>query len=799
MANVGALGVRCLSLATMIVVFVVSAPARATQFYQFNIGQGTLGSVLIAVGRQGSISIGMTDSTLTLRPSRGVQGHHSLKDALRIVLRDTGADFTFVDTNTVRVFIAPPSRVMERASVPARAAVRAGVPLNTSIAEPEIIVTASKQRTALSRYPGTTTVIDFNADSGAREAALGPAGLVTRLPMLAATDLGPGRNKLFIRGVADSSFNGGSQATVGHYLGDARLTYNAPDPDLNLYDVGRVEILEGPQGTLYGTGAIGGIIRLVPNQPEATQTSASVAVGLTATQHGAPGGDAATMVNFPLVADTLALRGVLYATKEGGYIDDQLRALTNINRTTTQGGRLAMRWKPATGWTVDAGIAVQNIITKDGQYALRGLPLLTRTSRIAQPFDNDYQMAFVTLAHANGRTNWTSTTSVVRHVVDTHYDATGFDGSRRTARFNENIGITLVSHESRISGGSTRHPWLGGISGIYDISRVARALGDPLTPAPISGVRNETGEVAVFGQYGFPLGEHLQLTVGARATYTRTVGALIDDPKSELVDPRRDALRLSPSLALAWQPRDRLLIFARFEHGSRAGGLAVSPTGSPLDAKRFESDTLTAGELGARFAQPGRDRLWVSATLSYARWTDIQSDLIDMVGLPYTTNIGDGHIVGFEAQAGWTPLKGFAVDGALFVNNSALNAPAAAFLSAQERELPNIAKTGARLSARYEIDISQRSSVTLGATVRYVGLSQLGIGNPFELPQGDYLTGKIGLRLAIHMLGLSLDIDNIANVRGNRFAFGNPFSAAEGNQITPLRPRNLRIGVDAKF
>src|SRR3546814_3098560 len=84
---------------------------------------------------------------------------------------------------------------------------------------------------------------------------------------LSSTHLGAGRNKLFIRGIADSSFTGPTQATVGQYLGDIRLSYNAPDPDLRLYDVDNVEVLEGPQGTLYGAGSLGGIIRVVPNAP----------------------------------------------------------------------------------------------------------------------------------------------------------------------------------------------------------------------------------------------------------------------------------------------------------------------------------------------------------------------------------------------------------------------------------------------------------------------------------------------------------------------------------------------------
>lgn len=777
-----------------------AVPARAEQAHDFAIAPGRLGSVLIALGQQAGISIGLTDPVLAVRSSRGVHGRHSTADALRIALHDTGADFAFVTPQTVRVFAAarkpvdvPPGRVAIQPTKASHA-----VPA-TVIGESEIVVTASKQSTALSRYPGTATVLNLNDEPGARQAAQGTAVLVGRLPMLAATDLGPGRNKLFIRGVADSSFNGGSQATAGQYLGDARLTYNAPDPDLNLYDVGRVEIVEGPQGTLYGTGSIGGVIRLVPNPPDPTRAALSLATGLTATQNGELGYDAAGMLNLPVIDGSLALRGVAYTSAEGGYIDDPSRRLANINRNLVQGGRLAMRWRPNGDWTIDAGIVLQNIASKDGQYTLRGSPGLTRHSRIAQPFDNDYRMGFATLTRNFGGVTLTSTTSIVSHFVDTTFDATGYDGTSRTARFGELVDITLWSHETRIANGDARHPWLAGISGIYDISRVSRSLGDPLAPMPISGVRNETGELAVFGQFGVPITGRLQLTLGGRATYTRANGQLLDDPKGETVETQRNSLHFSPSLALAWRPRDRLLVFARFEHGTRAGGLAISPSGSPLDAQQFEADTLMVGELGVRFGQRNTDGLWASATLSFARWTDIQADLIDKTGLPYTTNIGDGRIAGFEMQVGARPLRGLTVDGALFLNASALTAPVPAFASAQERELPNIAEMGARMGVRYAIDLSPRMALTVDGALRYVGLSQLGIGTPFELPQGDYLTGKIGLRLANDKVGISLDIDNIGNAHGNRFAFGNPFGVAQGNQFTPLRPRNIRIGIDAKF
>ena len=87
----------------------------------------------------------------------------------------------------------------------------------------------------------------------------------------------------------------------------------------------------------------------------------------------------------------------------------------------------------------------------------------------------------------------------------------------------------------------------------------------------------------------------------------------------------------------------------------------------------------------------------------------------------------------------------------------------------------------------------------MNGSLRYVGRSQLGIGPPLDVGQGDYVVAAAGARLSRGRFGLSLDIDNIADARANRFAFGNPFGLERGDQETPLRPRTVRIGIDAKF
>lgn len=782
---------RRFALAAIGVSFWTSA-ACASDARNFSVSSGPLGAAVVELGRQAGLSIGLTDSILARQHSGGVRGRHSLKDALRLLLRGTDADFVLVNGTTVRIIRARPKPPPVARPVPVR------LPAPAAVEAPDIIVTASKQRMPLSRYPATVTIWDLKPEEASRFASRGSAALVARLPMLASTDLGPGRNKLFIRGIADSSFNGETQATVGQYLGDVRLTYNAPDPDLNLYDIERVEIVEGPQGTLYGTGSIGGVIRLVPRAPDAGGFSGSISAGFGTTEHGGTGVDGAAMLNVPLSRDRLALRAVAYGSVEPGYIDDPSRGRSDINRTRTNGGRLALRWEPPGNWTVDVGAALQNIASRDGQYTLQNAPDLTRYSRIAQPFDNDYALAYVTTAHDFGQVAITSTTAVVRQSVSTTFDASGASQSSAATEFQESRKITLFSHESRITGGA-RRPWLLGIAGIYDLSRVSRALGPAGTPTPISGVRNEAAELAGFGQLSFPLMEQVQLTLGGRLTFTHLVGSLIDDPDGETVEPRRRSLSFSPSAALACQVDPHLLIFARIQHGVRAGGLAVSPTGSARDAKRFDSDTLAGAELGLRIGDRATDRFWASATASYARWTDIQADLIDSAGLPYTTNIGDGYIAAFEAEAGWSPARNLELQAGIFANTSALSKPLPDFIAAQERELPNIAGLQARAGIRYSVEVGMGTKLLFDGALRYVGKSHLGIRPEFNLEQGAYLTGSLGLRFEIARVGISLDVDNLGNIRGNRFAFGNPFGIAAGNQITPLRPRNFRLGLDTRF
>ena len=756
----------------------------------FNISPGRLGEVAAVLGLQAGVTITVTEPDVAGRYSPGVTGDLSLRDALDRALRGTGAEALFYDRATIRI-------VGKRA--PSSSAESGPAPVPAAIEESEeIIVTASKQNILLDSYPGSVKVIALARDWAADNAAGGTAAITQLLPALSSTNLGPGRDKIFIRGLADSSFNGPTQATAGQYLGDVRLNYNAPDPDLNLYDMRRVEVLVGPQGTLYGAGSLGGVIRLVPNDPDADEASANTSAGFSTTEFGGISRDGAAMLNLPLIREQVALRLVAYGDRNAGYIDDLARRLPDINSTASYGTRLTLRVENLADWTLEFGGIKQIINSADAQYTLRGDPPLTRSSVIPQPFRNDYGVAYISAPRPVGDAELVSTTSSVWQSLKTVFDATGHDGTMTPARFEEDNGITLISHETRIAGGASSAPWVAGLTTLFSSSLLSRTLGSLEAPVPITGVDNVQAEAALFGQISHPFTRTLTGTIGERLTFANSTGVLLGSPTAGSQMSSRNAAHFSNTLGLDWHPGGLWSAFFHYQQGDRAGGLAVAPSGSGIESRKFDADELNMDEIGVRLGQEAYDPLLVRAALFGADWNHMQADLVDTSGLPYTTNIGRGRIYGLDADVTWRPAPELTLSASGFLNDSKLVAPEPQFAATGKQTLPNVARNGGRLAAQW------RRENTLGGwsaetSVRYVGKSTLGVGPLLDIPQGNYVVVDTDTRLDFGRFTLSLNLGNIGDVRANTFAFGNPFGLAQRDQMTPLQPRNLRLGINSRF
>ncbi len=769
----------------------VAAPAVAKPVFLLDLPAARLADTAIAIGGRAGVSVGVSDPGLAALPAPAVRGQLSVEAALARMIEGLPARIARIDRRTYAVLRAMPRREPRRAVTTGHGA--APRPAD------DIVVTASKRGSRVADFPGTIAVLA--PTPGERAAgARGTDAIVARLPSLASTHLGPGRNKLFIRGVADSSFTGPTQATVGQYLGDIRLNYNAPDPDLLLYDIGSVEVLKGPQGTLYGAGSLGGIIRIIPAPVALDRAEGAVIAGAAAAAHGAGSSDVAAMLDLPIVPARIGARGVAYRVSDGGYIDDAGRGRRDTNRTRTSGGRLAVDARIGGDWAIEAGGTLQTIDSDDSQYAERGLPPLTRRTAIAQPFDNDYLLGDLIVTGMLGGGRLVSATGVVRHDVVASYDFTPAGGAPR--RFRQHNAITLVSNETRLARTHANGTgWLIGASLIRDAERLTRTLGTLDDPARITGVHNDILDGALYGEFTAALAPRLQITAGARLALAHLSGGGIDEKREGGDESARTERRLQPLLALSWHPAARLTLFARYAEGFRAGGLSVAGEDGDNGARlveRFRGDTIGSYEAGARLGGPA-DRWSGAVSLSYAHWEAIQADLVDGAGLPYTANIGTGHILGFEASAGWRPSAALSVDASLFLNDSDLARPAAPFATSKGAALPNVANLGGRLGASYSRAITSGLGLTLAADARYFGRSRLGIGPSLDIPQGRYVDSGASVRIGTPRGGVTLGASNLLDTAGNRFSLGDPFDVAGRRQTTPLRPRTIRLGLDARF
>jgi iron complex outermembrane recepter protein len=205
----------------------------------------------------------------------------------------------------------------------------------TSLAE--VIVTAQRVEQNIQDVPMTVQALSGNTLSQLNVQTFDQ--YIKYLPDVTQTSDGPAQGNIFMRGLATSqqgSIGQGAGTTgqfpmVATYLDEESVSMPGRNLDVYAADIDRIEVLEGPQGTLFGGGALSGVIRYVTNKPKIDVTEGSVTAGYGFTAHGDPDSNLIGVLNLPLVADHLAIRGVIYDDHQGGYIN-------NVPSTFTRAG-----------------------------------------------------------------------------------------------------------------------------------------------------------------------------------------------------------------------------------------------------------------------------------------------------------------------------------------------------------------------------------------------------------------------------------------------------------------------------
>lgn len=792
---------RRLGLASAIGLAVLPVCAHATDDVgtAFSLPRGRLKAAATAFALQARVSIEL-GAAEACGPSPGFSGWASPRAALKALLKDTGCDAVQIDDRAFQIVRRAAPAVRERVAKAADAPPETLAPLS------ELVVVATRRPTLADRLAYSVSALDAKALAarGVRDAN----DLALAVPAMTVTNLGPGRDKVILRGLSDGPLTGQTQSMVGIYLDDVRLTYNAPDPDLPLIDVSQVEVLRGPQGALYGAGSLGGVLQIVTHRPDPSGFDAWTEASVTRTQGGRAGGSASAMVNVPLVHGRAAARLVTYAERGGGYIDDPGQGRSDVNRTRRSGLRLSLRTEVGPDWTAEGGMTVQAISSADTQYADPSVGAYARRNRIAEPHDNDFLAVHVGARGELFGREAKVTLAAVRHDLSSRYDASAAPpvaapaGAAAAFDDNDHVGA-VVAEASLASRPQGRIQWQAGV--FLARTRQGRDGVVLLTSQPTSPLARETrrdvlAEGALFGEAIGDLGRGWSLTLGGRlfATKSEVSSHAAASGDTARFRDEQSYTGFAPKAVLSYSPFSAVLFYAQAAEGYRSGGFntAVIP-GQVFDThggepqRRYEGDELWSFEAGAK-ASFLEGRLRLRAAAFQASWRNIQSDQLLPSGLPYTANLGNGRNLGVEFEGSYL-LGGLRLDASFLLNNPELESVNAAFPGRADLGLAGVPRGAASLSASYERPLGDGWRLGLDTRLAYVGRSRLSFDAATAPVMGDYLSARAGVRLSTERWDLSVAADNLFDSAGDTFAYGNPFTLKSLRQTTPQTPRTLSV------
>lgn len=559
----------------------------------------------------------------------------------------------------------------------------------------EIIVTANKRDEDIQ-----TSAMAVSAISGQdieEQSSDLLAQVAATVPGLAVTNGGQGQTRFAMRGLSTSGNNFLTQSPVGFYLDETAITLAnvgfAGQFDPSFFDLARIEVLRGPQGTLYGAGSLGGAIRIITNQPDATKTDARVRASIASVDSGDPNYSADAMLNLPLIDDKLAWRTTTSFKHLGGFVDQTTpdgRQASNTNSQRTVNVRTALQWQPTESFTITPGLFYQDGSSRD-QPAVDGLTdNMRHTAWDKQPGSDEVRLGSLNLRYdgdgysVNSNNSYfyrfwaldkdysDSLTWTVRPTYSTLHPA----NSPWTTRSETATSETRIS-----STGKGPLQWVGGIyyarqlnlqNQTMFIDGFSAASGGSSSGIPVINdevfygrTANNNTQKAVFGEISYELPSGLKFTVGGRQfaidTYlSRALTGLIAGGTQASVR-RSDATGFVPKYGLSYQIDDERMVYALASKGFRIGGpnvqipfplcadaLAQYGITSPPD--QFNPDSVWNYEVGAKTDWLD-SRLRINASAYYIDWSEIQLNTALSCGYSFMSNVATAKSQGLELEA----------------------------------------------------------------------------------------------------------------------------------------------------
>ncbi len=494
----------------------------------------------------------------------------------------------------------------------------------------EVIVTAQKREERLQDVPISIAVLD--AKTLDQQPGGGTLEALAQVPGIseAVSDAG-GMTQISIRGVSPAVPFGDGSTTVGYYVDGIpfALGRSAAVPNTNDFDMARIEVLRGPQGTLYGATALNGVVRLVTNDADPTQFEAKARVGTAATDGGSESyqGDAA--VNIPIIQDKLAARLVVGDDYGGGWIDQPHLDKTDANWTNARTVRLKVDIRPIDDLKIDLTAWDSYYKENAGSFGINGIQARTYNATPSTThFDAFngrivYDLPFATLS---------SSTSYMNFNQDIYTDADNgiapLIASPAAVLYSHLPAIVLTEEfliNSRNSG-----DWRWQVGAFY-----RDAHNDTYQTLPIAfgtdhvASRDKSESEAVFGQATRTFdNDHFEVTGGLRY-FTDDYGTETLDLTNSAVpffSPHATASAVTPRLVLAWLPNQYTNIYASYSVGFRSG-LEQTPLALEVESNfpPARPDKLYNYEVGAKGSLWG-GVVTYDASVFYIKWKDIQQN-----------------------------------------------------------------------------------------------------------------------------------------------------------------------------
>jgi iron complex outermembrane recepter protein len=707
------------------------------------------------------------------------------------------------------------------------AAATAQTSTNVSVLE-EVVVTAQKFEQKLSETPLSVTAI-----SARNLEVLGATqfrDFATTVPSLTFTTSGVGSTQVNLRGITTGN---NISPTVGIYVDE--VPYGSSTPfasgaqlalDVGLFDVSRIEILRGPQGTLYGASTMGGLLKYVSVLPDVSAFGATARAGVVNTSGGGVGYDAAAAINAPLADDKAALRMSGFYTHDSGFIDNLANGRDDVNESKVYGGRADLFVKPADQLSLRLAVFAQDI-ERDGTAAAdfglaSGDPVdgdLDQRRLRAEPFEQEFRLVSGTVTYDFEDAALTSISSyqtVRSHAIT---DVSEFFGPALAAS-----GIVLGSievekenetdkftQELRLAATGTLLDW--SIGGFYtdeqsdQFQTLNASMPDgAVFPVDLLTVNLPSSyeEYAGFGTLTWHLTQQLDFTGGLRYAHnSQRFEQIGSGPLIFSVPERSETDSIVTYLAtVRYRASENLMSYVRYATGYRPGGPNVvlnDLSGQPLANPTFGADKLRSYEGGIK-ASSADGRFGIDAAVYFIKWDDLQINAVRN-GLGVVDNAAAAESKGAELTLTLVPTPQLTLMGALGYVDAELSEDAPDLGGFAGDRLPDTPEFTGTFSADYSFEVGGREAF-LGTTVRHVtdrvSSYDVSAGSPqYDLP--EYTTVDLRTGLQLGSARLQLYVRNAFDERG-KLSATTAFSALGGPVwVSLVQPRTIGFNVITQF